>query len=98
MRKFRTLFTAAMLALGVAAASFAAEEKKDDKPKPTPEEAFKKADKDGDGKLTEAEFLGKSTGEKADARKKAFAAKDTDKDGKLTLDEFKAPTKKPKTK
>mgnify|MGYP003599541082 CR=1 FL=1 len=97
MRKFFTLFTAAMLALGAAAPSFAAD-KPADKPKPTPEEAFKRTDKDGDGKVTESEFIGKQTGEKADARKKQFAAKDANKDGSLTLDEFKAPVKKPKTK
>lgn len=95
MRKLFTLLTVAAVALGVAAPSFAA---KDEKKKPDPEAAFKKMDKDGDGSLTEAELVGKKTGEMADKAKAMFARKDKNKDGKLSLDEFKAGPKKPKSK
>ena len=93
MRKFFSYLTVAALALGVAAPSFAADK---EKKKPDPEAAFKKMDKDGDGSLTEAELIGKKTGEMADKAKAMFARKDKDKDGKLTLEEFKAGGKKPK--
>ncbi len=59
--------------------------------------AFKKMDKDSDGKLTEAEFLGKREGEQAEMGKKQFARLDKNKDGSLTLEEFKARPMKPKT-
>lgn len=95
MRKFFSLFVLSALALGVAAPAFAAD-KKADKPKPSPEEAFKKLDKDSDGSVTEAEFLGKREGEKLEAGKKLFAAKDANKDGKLSLEEFTTKIKKPK--
>ncbi len=48
---------------------------------------FKKADANGDGKLSLAEFKVICT--KGDAEAK-FAAADTDKDGFLSLEEFKA--------
>lgn len=92
MRKFFSYLTVAALVLGVAAPAFAADEKK----KPDPAEAFKKMDKDGDGSLTEAELIGKKTGEMADKAKALFAKKDKDKDGKLSLEEFKAGGKKAK--
>lgn len=64
--------------------------------KPTPEEHFKKLDKNADGKLSLDEFKGKKTGEKAEAAEEMFKAKDKDSDGFLTLDEFSAKTKKNK--
>lgn len=64
-----------------------------DKPKPTPEETFKKMDKNSDSKLSLEEFIGKRTAEKADAAKKAFARLDKNSDGSLDLEEFKAPRK-----
>jgi len=89
----KTLF-AGLAALSLFAGAFACPTSADDKPKPTPEERFKKLDKDGDGKLTFAEFKGKQTDE--EKAKKAFDAKDANKDGSLTLEEFKAaPKKKP---
>ena len=91
MRKFFSYLTVAALALGVAAPAFAA-----DKPKADPAEAFKKMDKDSDGSLTEAEIVGKKTGEMADKAKAMFAKKDKNKDGKLSLEEFKAGGKKAK--
>ena len=61
-----------------------------DKPKPTPEEAFKRLDKNSDGKLDLAEFKGKRDGDKAAAAEKAFKSRDKDGDGFLTLEEYKA--------
>lgn len=60
----------------------------DDKPKATPEERFKRLDKNGDGKLSLEEFRGKQT--ENEKVKKAFELRDKDKDGFLTLEEFKA--------
>jgi hypothetical protein len=94
MRKLFSLLTVAAIALGVAAPSFAAD-KKADKPKADPAEAFKKMDKDSDGSLTEAEFVGNKTGEQADKAKTAFGRRDKNKDGKLSLEEY-APKKKDK--
>jgi Ca2+-binding EF-hand superfamily protein len=85
MRKCFALLTVVAVLLGLAAPGFAA-----DKPKPTVEELFKKADKDGDGSVSEAEFLGKSEGDAATKKKEAFKKLDKDSDGKLTLEEFKA--------
>ena len=63
---------------------------KADKPKMTPEEAFKKLDTSGDGKLTKAEFMA-SPGAKKDAAKGEERWKAMSK-GKeeMTLDEYKA--------
>ena len=69
---------------------------KADKPKATPEEAFKKMDKNGDGKVSKEEFIGKKDGEAKTKAEAAFTAKDKDKDGSLTLEEFKAGGKKAK--
>lgn len=85
MKKLATIAT--LLAL---ASPFAlAEEKKGKKEKPSPEEAFKKLDTNGDGKLSEEEFVtGKKDAEKAKAQ---FKSLDKDSDGSLTLEEFSAP-------
>jgi hypothetical protein len=69
----------------------------DDKPKPTPEERFKRLDKNSDMKLSFDEFKGKQTDEeKLKTAKANFERKDADKDGSLTLEEYKAGAKKPK--
>ena len=86
MRIFSTL-TALALFGGVAATNVLAA---DEKPKPTPEEAFKKLDKDSDGKLTIAEYKGKREGEKAAKAEEFFKKLDKDSDGSVTLEEFKA--------
>jgi Ca2+-binding EF-hand superfamily protein len=85
---------AAVAVLFGAASTYAADAK--DKPKADPEAAFKKMDANSDGSLTEAEVVGKKTGEMADKAKALFARLDKDKDGKLTLEEFKARGKKAK--
>ena len=51
-------------------------------------------DKNGDGKISKDEFIGKKTGEAKEEAEKAFAAKDKDKDGSLSKDEFTAAPKK----
>jgi Ca2+-binding EF-hand superfamily protein len=59
-----------------------------DKPKKDPEAAFKKLDKNSDGKVSKEEF---TAGAKDAAKaEKAFAKLDKDNDGSLTLEEFKA--------
>lgn len=67
-----------------------------DKPKPNPEEMFKKKDGNGDGKVSKEEFTkGTKDAAKAEA---AFTAKDKDKDGSLTKEEFTASGGKKKGK
>ena len=68
---------------------------KKDKPKVSPEERFKKLDKDGDGSLSIDEFRGKKT---ADEAAEAFKKLDANGDGKITLEEFTAPQGKKKKK
>lgn len=89
MRKILTLLTVVALALGVAAPSFAA-----DKPKPTPEERFKRLDKDSDGAISETEYLGKMEGDAATKAKERFKKLDKNSDGKLSLEEYSAAVKK----
>jgi hypothetical protein len=88
MKKFLMSAAVAACVFGLQAPSFAADEK------PDLDTVFKKADKDGDGKLTIEEFVGKREGEKADKAKETFAKLDKDSDGKLTLEEFKNRKKK----
>ncbi|MEY4484102.1 MAG: hypothetical protein RL693_1554 [Verrucomicrobiota bacterium] len=67
-----------------------------DKPKPSPEEMFKKKDANGDGKVSKEEFTkGAKDAAKAEAR---FTALDKDKDGSLTKEEFSAAPAKKKDK
>ncbi len=64
------------------------------KPKGDPEQTFKRRDADGDGFLTEAEFVAAAKDEDQKAKmKKRFAKIDVNGDGKLSLDEFKAGVK-----
>jgi Ca2+-binding EF-hand superfamily protein len=88
MKKFLMSAIVATCFVGLQAPAFAADEK------PDLDTVFKKADKDGDGKLTVEEFVGKRTGEKADKAKATFARLDKDSDGKVTLEEFKDRKKK----
>ena len=64
----------------------------------SPEAAFKKHDKDANGKLTVDEFKGKKTGDKATKAEKKFQKLDANGDGAVTLDEFKATPAKKKNK
>lgn len=84
----------ACIAIGFVVPAQAAEEKP--KPKPTPEEMFKRRDKNSDGFLSWDEFKGKLEGDKLAAAEKQFKAKDTNSDMKLSLEEFKAKVKKAK--
>lgn len=78
----------------------AAEDKKPEKKKRDPEAIFKKLDTDGNGTLSEQEFVGKKKDKAAERAKALYAKLNTKKDdGGLTLDEFKARgKKKPKKK
>ena len=94
MRKLFSLLTVLAVVFGLSTATYAAD--KADKPARDPEAAFKMRDKDNDGSLTEAEFVGKAEGDKATKAKELFTKLDKDKDGKVTLEEFKARGKKAK--
>jgi hypothetical protein len=61
---------------------------------PSPEERFKKMDKNGDGNLDASELRGKKDDD-ATAEKR-FKAMDKNGDGKVTLEEFSAPPKRGK--
>lgn len=74
--------------MGIANRAFAA--KKD------PANRFAALDIDGDKFLSEAEFVGKATGGKAQKAKKQFKKFNIDGDDKLSLEEFKATLKKKK--
>lgn len=88
--KFLPLVLAAAAALTLAAAVYAADDAK-------PNRAFSKADTNGDGKLSEAEYLAsmKDKSDEAKAKAKtAFARRDKNKDGALSADEFKVAGRK----
>lgn len=80
------------MGLGMVGMARAAEEKP--KKQFDPEAAFKKMDKNSDGKLSLDEFKGKKKDEALANAEKVFKAKDKDGDGSLTLEEFKATIKK----
>lgn len=94
MTKFWSWVLVAFVASCIAAGSaLAADAKKGgDKPKPSPEDMFKRLDKDGDGKVTLAEFTAMAKDDaKKEAMEKRFKAMDKDNKGFLTLDDMKAP-------
>ncbi|HEX4129901.1 MAG TPA: EF-hand domain-containing protein [Pirellulales bacterium] len=90
MRKILCFGAAVVMLFALSVASSTAA----DKPKPEPEEVFKKLDANGDGKLSVDEFVRKRTGDEADKAKAAFAKLDKNSDGYLTLEEFKDRKKK----
>lgn len=59
-----------------------------EKPKRSPEEMFKKKDKDNDGALSKDEFL--AGAKDATKAEEGFKRKDKDNDGKLSKEEFAA--------
>lgn len=84
MKKFLSLFAAAAALSALPLFGAAADAAK-------PSRAFGKADKNGDGKISEEEFVAVA-GAKTDAAKAktAFGRRDKNKDGFLTPDEFKS--------
>ncbi|MBI1373967.1 MAG: hypothetical protein GC159_14690 [Phycisphaera sp.] len=90
MRKFMTMVLAALVITAFSGMVSAAD-KKEKKPV-DPAEAFKKKDKDADGKLTFEEFAGKAAADadKAEGLKKKFEKADKNSDGSLSLEEFTA--------
>ena len=87
MKKFLALFAAVALGLPFVVM---AQDKGD------PEAAFKKMDKDSDGKLTLEEFKGKRMGDKATKAEERFKKLDKNDDKSLNLEEFKAGQRKKK--
>lgn len=88
-----------MAALAFAVLSPAAVMAQETKPKMDPEKVFKRRDTDGDGSISEDEFLAAAKEDKQkDAMKKRFGKIDTNGDGKLSLDEFKTGMALPKKK
>ncbi len=65
-------------------------EKAPAKEKASPEDAFKKKDKNSDGFLSLEEFVGNAMDTAKACAEAAFKKKDKDTDGKLTLAEFSA--------
>lgn len=59
-------------------------------PGPFPEEMFKAADADGDGKVTLAEFTAQAEKRRHEERSKMFAVLDVNHDGSISKDEFLA--------
>ncbi len=94
------LNTSTALAIAIAFTQTATAAKPDkkggDKAPPTPEEAFKKLDKDSDGSVTLDEFKASGHGKKDPAKAEEIYKKiDKDSNGKVTLEEFKAHGPKP---
>jgi Ca2+-binding EF-hand superfamily protein len=94
MRKFVTWAVLAAVAVGMQSGSALAAGK--NKGNRTPDEMFKRLDRNNDGKLSAEELQGR--GKKADpAKAKArFAQLDKNNDGSVTLEEFKARGRKKK--
>lgn len=91
MKTLTTFLTALALGTTLSLAEDKPAGDKPDKPRRNPAEAFKKLDKDSDGKLSKEEWK-ESPMAKRDATKaeEAFGKKDKDSDGSLNLEEFKA--------
>lgn len=85
MKKFLALVVAAGM---IMPAMVGAQEKK------TPEEQFKALDKNSDGKLDLAEYLGNSEGEKKTKKEERFKTLDKNGDKFVDLEEYKAGQKK----
>jgi Ca2+-binding EF-hand superfamily protein len=92
MKQLLCALVVVAMGLGMVGMARAADEKP--KKQADPEAAFKKLDKNADGKVCLDEFKGKKKDEALANAEKVFKAKDKDADGFLTLEEFKAPIKK----
>ncbi len=94
--KLLSMLLAAVFTASLASAAGAAEAqpKKEDaqkKAKVSLEDRFKRLDKNGDGKLDLAEYMGRATSDETKKqREKEFAEIDKDNDKAVTLDELKA--------
>jgi Ca2+-binding EF-hand superfamily protein len=62
------------------------------------EAVFKTLDADGNGALSEAEYIGKKQGEAANKAKEQFKKLDKDANGSLSLEEFKIGREKKEAK
>lgn len=93
MRKLISTLIIAGLALGMQPGLALAAKPKGDRPQRTPEEMFKRRDKNNDGKLTPDEMQGKKGGDTEKAKQR-FSRLDKNGDGGITLDEMKARGKK----
>lgn len=105
MKKFCKVAAVMMISLAVALGASAQEKKKKDgpeKPRPSPEERFKKLDTNGDGKVTLEEFTAIAKDNEMKEKMTGYFKKlDKGNKGFLTLDDFKnapAPGKKPPAK
>jgi Ca2+-binding EF-hand superfamily protein len=97
--RFDFLTRCLMAAIAFAVLSPAAVMAQETKPKIDPEKVFKRRDTDGDGSISEDEFLAAAKEDKQkDTMKKRFGKIDANGDGKLSLDEFKAGMVPPKKK
>ena len=91
----RCLMAAVACAMLVPAAVMA----QDAKPKMDPAKLFKKRDTNGDGAVSEDEFLAAAKEDKQkEAMKKRFSKIDSNGDGKLSLEEFTAGMAAPRKK
>jgi hypothetical protein len=94
MKKFWSLVLMVVVSSCIAAGSaLAADEVKKggDKPKASPEDIFKKLDKDMDGKLTLEEYTAMAKDDtKKEGLAKRFKAMDKESKGFLTLEQFVA--------
>lgn len=92
----RLLLTSFAAALSLPIAAFAA---KGDRKKAEPPPAFATVDKDGNGSISEAEFVAAVKEKQGEAAAKTqFASLDKDHDGKLTKEEYAAGTEAKKRK
>jgi hypothetical protein len=89
--RFAFLTRCLMAAVAFAVFTPAAVMAQETKPKMDPEKVFKKRDANGDGAISEDEFLAAAKEDKQkEMLKKRFGKMDSNADGKLSLDEFKA--------